>query len=139
MAAIDPAFGLNNFGKPKMYSESQTLANNILTVLFGKPGAYPSMPELGMYIQDLLYFHFEDFDENDLKTQLVEQCSEFDGVVSDGSFEIVKSKTTDTDGIEKPLVLFVIPTVIQNVSRRLAIGVTVTDKGIAYNFAWLDE
>ena len=96
--AIDPAFGLNSFGKPKMYSETQTLANNILTVLFGKPGSFP-----------------------------------------DGQFDIIKSSTTDKDGLEKPLILFVIPTIIKEVSSKLAVGVIITDKGISYNFAWIHE
>ena len=137
--AIDPAFGLNSFGKPKMYSETQTLANNILTVLFGKPGSFPSMPELGMNIQDTLYSHYDDFDEETFKEELTDQCSAFDDVVSDGQFDIIKSSTTDKDGLEKPLILFVIPTIIKEVSSKLAVGVIITDKGISYNFAWIDE
>lgn len=137
--AIDPAFGLNDFGKPKMYSETQTLANNILTVLFGKPGSFPSMPELGMNIQNTLYNHYDDFDEESVKSELTDQCSYFSDVISSGEFDIIKSSTTDKDGLEKPLILFIIPTVIKDVSNRLAVGIVIGDNGITYNFAWLDE
>ena len=52
---VDPAFGKNAFNSPKYYNETQTAANNILTILFGRPGFYPSIPDLGMDITTLLY------------------------------------------------------------------------------------
>ena len=60
MANIDPTFGLNNFNQTKVLSETETLVNNILMVLFGKPGFYPSIPALGMNIGQYLYNFADD-------------------------------------------------------------------------------
>ena len=59
MPSVDPAYGVNDFNETKVLSESQTLINNILMILFGKPGFYPSIPWLGMDIYQYLY-SFED-------------------------------------------------------------------------------
>lgn len=136
--AIDPAFGLNNFGKAKLYSESETLANNLLTVLFGKPGSYPSIPSLGMYIQGMLYDSYDDLEEDELKSQLIEQCSYFDEVVTSGEFDIQKTTTKTKDGYEVPFVKIIIPTVIKDVSNRFAVGILMNNGNISYNFQWVD-
>ena len=51
MASVDPVYGVNNFNETKVLTEAETLVNNILMILFGKPGFYPSIPSLGMDIQ----------------------------------------------------------------------------------------
>ena len=55
MASVDPAFGVDSFNRPKVLSETETIVNNILFILFGKPGSYPSIPSLGMDIEQYLY------------------------------------------------------------------------------------
>ena len=58
----EPAFGLDSFGKPLVYEDWQAVARSIIIVLLGKPGFYPSIPQLGMHIQDLLYERLDDID-----------------------------------------------------------------------------
>ena len=137
--SFDPAFGTNFFGVPKTYTETETLARNILAVLFGKPGSYPTMPNLGMDIPTLVMTMYDDIDEDDLANQLVDNCSEFSEVVTNGDFEVVKTVLKGTHGQELPSLLFKIPTVIKKRSKNLVIGLTITGGQVSYNFTWLDE
>lgn len=132
---IDPAFGTNNFNKPKMYSESETLARNIVAVLFGKPGAYPTMPGGGMYIQGSLMKMEDDVDTEGLKTELISQCSHFTQVVRNGEFD-VQHKTLRIRGNSARALVFRIPTVIRDHRRNLLIGVIEMARKISYNFEW---
>ena len=134
--AIDPGFGTDNFGNPKMYSETETLANNILTVLFGKKGAYPTLPNLGMDVARYVLTMFDEIKEDDLKTELVQNCSSFSGVVNNGDFDVIKTILKDQYGNDAPTILFKIPTMIKNVSRSLIIGITASNNQVEYNFNW---
>ena len=51
---VEPNFGLDDVGKAKQLNETEALANAILNLLFGKPGYFPSMPNLGINIQSIL-------------------------------------------------------------------------------------
>lgn len=135
--SIDPAFGINNFGKQKMYSESETLANNILTVLLGKPGSFPSIPSLGMYVQGVVIQPYDQIDTDSLKNELVTQCAQFKGVVQGGEFDVMKTTTKNKDGDTIPVILFIIPTQIKGVGNRLAIGISTDSGATRFNFSWL--
>lgn len=137
--AIDPAFGVDSFGNPKMYSESETLARNILTILFGKELAYPTMPSFGMDIPKLILTMYDEISEDDLKNELIGHCTHFREVVQTGEFDVIKTILKDSLGNDAPSILFQIPTQIKHVSRTLVIGITATQKHITYNFVWLDE
>jgi len=136
--AVDPGFGLNNFGAPKIYNETETVARNVLMVLFGKPGSYPSLPHIGMDIPKLLLTSYDDLSEDALKQELVNQCSSFSSVVRSGEFDVIKTFNTDKDNVKKPLLLFKIPTQIKTKSRNLVIAIESGAKGITYNFVWVD-
>lgn len=130
--AVDPQFGANVYNKAKVLNESQTIVNNILTLLFGKPGFYPSIPTLGMNIQQYLYSFEDDFDVNFLKSQLAAQCKDFIDQIADGTFDIVKSSYNG-----QPLLIFVVPTIITNTESNLLLGVTVNEKGeYRFNFTF---
>lgn len=137
--AIDPGFGTDNFGSPKMYSETETLVNNILTVLFGKPGAYPTMPNAGMDVCKYVLTLFDEINEENLKNQLIQNCSSFSGVVNSGDFDVIKTILKDVNDNDAPTILFKIPTMIKNVSRSLIIGVTSSNNQVSYNFSWLND
>ena len=137
--AIDPAFGVNDFGTPKMYSESETLANNILSDLFGKPGSYPTMPNKGMDITRLTLMMYDEINEEDLKNELISQCSSYKEVVRNGEFDVIKTLLTTNNGVEVPTVLFKIPAKIKNVYRSLIIGVSTSGGQVSYNFTWHND
>jgi hypothetical protein len=71
----DVSFALDDFGKPRLRSEAELMKNVVLFVLFSKPGQYPSLPNIGLDIQSLLYSYYDEIDSNDLKAKIVSQCT----------------------------------------------------------------
>ena len=49
----EPAFGMNDFHAPKIMKDTDVLVNTILMILFGRPGFYPSLPTLGIFIKKI--------------------------------------------------------------------------------------
>lgn len=126
----DPTFGVNNFKQPKVLSVTQTYANNLLTILFGKPGFYPSQPTLGMDIEQYLYKYIDQINIAELKSKLIQQCSEFLPEIESGEFDIYKTMYNG-----RPLLLFKLPLIIDDKSLAMALGITVNAKGeMIYNF-----
>lgn len=71
----DLTFELNEFHQPRIRSEIELIKNIILFILFSKPGQYPSLPTIGLNIEDKLYSHYDEIDEDELKNDLIEQCN----------------------------------------------------------------
>ena len=122
---IDPAFGMNSFNTPKFYNESVTTAKNIITILEGRPGFFPSIPDLGMDIKRaLLYKDIDEIDTDVIKAELVRQCDVFITNIRNGTFDVQKVLYQD-----KPLLIFIIPVTIERAAQRLAVGVMLNSKG----------
>ena len=116
---------MNSFNTPKFYNESVTTAKNIITILEGRPGFFPSMPDLGMDIKrSLIYKDIDEIDTEAIKVELVRQCDQFITNVRDGTFDVQKMVYQ-----ERPLLIFVIPVTIERASQRLAVGVMLNSKG----------
>jgi hypothetical protein len=129
-SVVDPTFGINDFNQPKVLSETETVARNILLLLFGKPGFYPSMPDIGMDIGQYLYGFEDEINTEEIKSELADQCSEFLPEVTTGEFDIIK--TTHND---QPLLIIKIPVIIDNKTIAMALGITINTKGeLIYNF-----
>ena len=130
IASVDPVYGVNNFNQTKVLSESETLINNILMILFGKPGFYPSIPSLGMDIEGYLYMFEDEIDASKIKAKLASQCREFLPSMQDGSMHVYTTTYKD-----HTMLIFELPILIDNVTSMLALGVTVNDKGeMVYTF-----
>lgn len=135
MAAVDPTFGINDFNKPKVLTEAETYVRNLLMILFGKPGFYPSIPELGMDIKQYLYQFSDEIDTADLKSKLAYQCDDFLPLLNDGDMEIYSTTVNN-----ETLLIFVLPLLIDDKSIALSLGVTVNAKGeMVYNFMIGDD
>lgn len=135
MAGKEPGFGLDNFDGPKYYNETETIANGLLNLLFGKPGFFPSMPDLGINIQQYLYLFEDEFDVDVLKAKIISQCSYFSQFVDDGTLQV-----TLTPYLNKPMLLLVLPLVIKNTKEHLAIGITRDDTGkVKYNYVFAQD
>ena len=132
---VDPSFSKNDFDEPKYYNESETLARNVLLVLFGVPGFYPSIPTLGMDIKSYIYNFFDEISEESIKAKLGQQCSMFTKYIQSGDIEVKKGYYRG-----QPLIAFSLPVVIEKASQRLIIGIGTNDKGqIIYNFTFDDS
>lgn len=135
MANVDPTYGLNDFNKPKVLSEAETYVRNLLTILFGKPGFYPSIPNLGMDIKQYLYQFSDSIDIAKLKSKLAYQCSDFLPLLNSGDMEIYSTTVNN-----QTLLIFVLPVLIDNNSIALSLGVTINAKGeMVYNFMIGDD
>ena len=132
MAGLEPSFGVNSFQKAKYKNETETIADAFLALLFGKPGYFPSMPDLGINIQNTIYMFWDEINTDMLKAQIVTQCSVFKEFVDDGSLDVIKSSYN-----KKPLLLVVVPVQIKNTKETLAIGITQDENGnTEYNYVF---
>lgn len=62
--------------KPKVIPTFELCINTILTLLFMKPGQYPSIPELGIDIDSYLHEYADDSSiPTKIKTSLIDQCN----------------------------------------------------------------
>lgn len=128
--SVDPTYGVNNFNKAKVLSEEETYVHNLLAILLGKPGFYPSIPYLGMDIQRELYKFEDEIDTDKLKAAVVSQCSDFLPLVKNGDFDVI---TTNYNG--ETILIFQLPVIINNNNIALAVGVTLNSKGqLVYQF-----
>lgn len=135
LSTVDPAFGIDDFNKSKVYPSDETIVRNLLLLLFGKPGFYPSMPKLGMNIREYLYTLEDDMDTSAIKAKLAYQCSEFLPLLEDGKMDIY---ATHMNG--NPVLLFALPVIRQTRYSDLVIGITTLANGeMQFNFAFSDE
>lgn len=128
--AIDPTFAINSYNKPKNLSPMETTVANILTLLFGVPGFYPSIPSLGMNIKQYLYQFEEDLDADEIEQKLGEQCEDFIDEINSNEIEV---QVANYKG--NPYLLFTLPVITDNKTYSIVLGVTTNEHGeIIYNF-----
>ena len=130
---VEPNFGLDDFGKAKYLNETEALAHAILNLLFGKPGYFPSMPNLGINIQSILYSFWDEINVDQLKAEIVDQCQSFSEYIKTGELDVIK---TYNNG--QPLLLIVLPTKILDGKKSLSVGVTQDKSGnVSYNYVYI--
>ena len=88
----DTTFELNEFGEPRVRSDMETLKNVLLFILFGKPGQYPSLPQIGMDIERRLFNFYDEFNESDICDELTEQCNMLGMYLANGTINVKKVK-----------------------------------------------
>mgnify|MGYP001123863260 FL=1 len=132
----EPAFGLDSFRKPLVYEDWQVVAQSIIIVLFGRPGFYPSIPQLGVHIQDLMYEKIDDIDTDNLRGILAHQLEVFSDIIQSDDMKIAIKNTTGGN----PVLIIALP--IYTGDERSAVAVTITateDGGIQYNYEKIDD
>ena len=132
----EPAFGLDSFRKPLVYEDWQVVAQSIIIVLFGRPGFYPSIPQLGVHIQDLMYEELDDIDTDNLRGILAHQLEVFSDIIQSDDMKIAIKNTTGGN----PVLIIALP--IYTGDERSAVAVTITateDGGIQYNYEKIDD
>lgn len=88
----DTTFELSEFSEPRIRSEIETIKDVILFILFSKPGQYPSLPQIGLNIESMLYSFYDELDVADLKNQIIEQCNALGAYINGGSILIQKTR-----------------------------------------------
>lgn len=95
----DLSFEMNEFQEQRICSDLETLKNVLLFIIFTKPGQYPSIPQIGLNIKDELYTNYDEFDVNNFRTQLIEQCALLDAYITDGTISIKKVMYRNTPSL----------------------------------------
>lgn len=132
MTFYEPAFGLDEFRRPLVYENWEALAKAILILLFGKPGFYPSIPQLGMRIQDTLYSSKDDLNTDYLKSELVYQFDLIESLVSSDEIKILK---THLAGDNSLALLIVLPIYRDYDANSIAIAIVPDGNGsVSYNY-----
>lgn len=127
---VDPTFGINEFGKPLILTETQTYVNNFLMLLLGRPGFFPSIPNIGIDIGQYLYMPTDELNTEQLKSKIAFQCTDFLPFISDGRFEIIKTTMNN-----RTLLVFVLPMIDDTNNLAVSIGVTTNNNGeVIYKF-----
>lgn len=123
-------FGLNNFQRPKRLQDEEALCRTVLLILFGRPGCFPTLPEVGMNISQYFYKFSDEIEPTDLKVQLAYQCSLVNELIETGELEITK---VEYDG--RMALRFIIPSLGHDSENILVIGVTTNyDGSVIYNY-----
>lgn len=128
---VDPMFGLNSFNKPNVLSEIDTEVHNILALLFGKPGFYPSIPKLGMNIEQYLYKFEDEIDPQMILAELASQCRDFLPEIQSGDIDV---RWVTSNG--NRYLLFILPVILSERSTTITLGITKDDNTgeIRFNF-----
>ena len=130
MTGKEPGFGMNSFNKAKIRNETETIANAIINLLFGRPGYFPSMPDLGINIQQTIYMFWDEIDPEMIKAQIAVQCEAFKEYINRNELDVIKSEYNG-----QPLLLVVIPVQTKNIKESLGIGITQDKQGnTIYNY-----
>ena len=95
----DFTFETNEFSEPRIRSDMETLKDALLFVLFSKPGAYPSIPQIGMNIQDYLYDRFDEIDVDEIKNKITEQCGILGYYIESGTIDVKKVMYKNTPSL----------------------------------------
>ena len=113
------------------------MARSIIIVLLGKPGFYPSIPQLGMHIQDLLYERLDDIDIDHLRASLAYQLNIFSEIIQSDDMKITTAKLP---GNNIPVLIFAIPVYTGSQRDTVAVTITATEDGnITYNYQIIDD
>lgn len=132
---INPTFAINDYNQPKYMSDMESKVTDILMILLGKPGFYPSIPSLGMDIQQYLYMFEDEISTEAIKAELVRQCNEFEDDIDTGDLDVVA--TTWKDHL---MLIFVLPIINDVKKTAVALGITTNTNGeLVYKFTETTE
>lgn len=130
MDLIEPAFGQNKFRKSLVLTGYEVILQSVLMILFGKPGCYPSIPELGMNIQQYRMQKLDTLKVGEIESTLRYQC----GIMREGwinsELSVVKVQTDDRN----EMLLITIPVEDDSERFNLIIGVGERNNQLVYNY-----
>ena len=121
MSGKEISLSLDGFGRQKVLNEKDTVAQQILNLLFMKPGHLPNMPHLGIDINQYLYSQEGELNTSDLQAKIVGQCTELMPYLINGDVTVT---FTENEGIQ--ILLIGIPVTIDG-DELLIVGLTPTE------------
>lgn len=133
----EPAFGLDKFRKPLVYEDWEVVAQSIIIVLFGRPGFYPSIPQLGIHIQDYMNERLDMIDTDELRGKLMYQLSIISDLIQTDDIKIVTKKLV---GYNSPALIIFIPIYKGEDKNNIAVSIVQSSKdSVRYNYEIVDS
>ena len=133
----EPAFGLDKFRKPLVYEDWEVVAQSIIIVLFGRPGFYPSIPQLGIHIQDYMNERLDMIDTDELRGKLMYQLSIISDLIQTDDIKIVTKKLV---GYNSPALIIFIPIYKGEDKNNIAVSIVQSSKdSVKYNYEIVDS
>lgn len=130
-------FGLNNFGKQNILSQSESMAQLIINLLLMKPGQMPSMPHMGINIKKWLYEFEDDLNTLILQREIEEQCSIMVPYINTENMVVTFMKR-----LPEPVLLIIIPFDIMEDGKDLVIGFKKSTNNlgkVTFNYEFQDR
>lgn len=131
----EPAFGQNDFRKPRVLEGPEVVVQSVLMVLFGKPGCFPSIPELGMNIRQYRIFDTSTVDTEAIADTLAMQC----GLIRDGLIKDTPEVSISTTNTGEPVLLIQIPVSNETENYNLVVGIAERDNEAIYNYELVNQ
>ena len=88
----DGSLTVDKYGNNKLIETPEMIRNIVTWILFAKPGSYPSIPQLGLNIRELLYQHYDEIDPNQLANNIISQCEELSYYFNKKELSVKKQK-----------------------------------------------
>lgn len=122
--------GINVFNKPIEYKGKKAWFQLILNLIFLRPGTYPSIPTMGVGIQDYEYEYLEDIKDN-IQAKIQDQVKTF---LPDIPLESVEVQSINYNGMQ--IMLIAITLIDNGEVVTAAIASEVTNKLIDFEISW---
>lgn len=131
----EPEFGVNNFGKAKLQTETESMGKTLFMILMNKPGFMPSIPLCGMDVHSMLYSFYDEIDTNALLIEIGKQCPALSTYIANNTLQCKKMIIN-----ERPALVFVMLYTIEGVSNRLIFTFRSTPEGeVVYDYHFNDN
>ena len=122
--------GTNAFNKPVEYTGYKAWCQLILNLLFLRPGTYPSIPEMGIGIQDYDYEFLDDVKEN-IQSNIEGQIKTYLPNIPLDSIEL---QSVDYNG--RRILMIVINLIDNGQTVTSVVASEITNKLIDFEISW---
>lgn len=127
-------FNLNNFGEPQTYDSAESLARTLLNLFFLKPGGLPSLPHVGINIQQYLYNLDDSIDVDELKNKIYNQCPQLIPHIALGNVQVFISEYRG-----QSILIISVPISVDGGKNTILYGFGRDDKGnLIFNFEFTE-
>lgn len=131
--AISKEIGMDidDFNQQKVLNSKESIVQIILNILFMKPGCIPSLPHIGIDVNQYIYAREGEVDASDLKSKLSSQCNDLLPYLITGDIVV---KFTDYKNVN--ILLIGIPITYEGEKETLLIGLSPTDTDFNTNIVY---